>query len=170
MKLNRHKLNNKESPPHSSTSDNNIITYSKLNANSQINALKDNTSLNITRDSKMSYTNSPFRIRQESIVMDKDNFNFNMNNSYLNRSKSPFSVNSRTDNYVENANHNGDNNVTNINSFNKNFGNNNNNFMNNNNNNQNGNATIDLNFNISSHIKNNDSIISVSPLFFTFID
>ncbi len=151
MKINRQKSINKDSPPNSITSDNNIISYSKLNASN------NNTSLNITRDSKISYTNSPFRIRQESIAMDKDNFNFNLNNSYLNRSKSPFSVSSRTYNYVEVANQNGENNNGNkINSFNRNFGNNNNN-----NNNHNGNTTIDLNFNISSHMKHNDSLISV---------
>lgn len=171
MKLNRQKSINKDSPPNTLTGDNNIVTYSKLNAASHINASNNNTSLNMTRDSKNSYTNSPFRIRQESIAMDKDllkdNLNFNLNNSYMNRTKSPFSVTSRTYNYVEIANQNGDNNVNNVNSSNKNNGNSNN-FMHNNNlnNNQNGNTTIDLNLNISSHLKPNDSIISVRKFSF----
>lgn len=173
MKLNRQKSINKDSPPNTLMSDNHIITYSKLNATAQMNASNNNASLNITRDSKNSYTNSPFRIRQDSIAMDKEllkeNLNFNFNNSYMNRTKSPFSVTSRTYNYAENADQNGENNMKNINSFNKNYGNNINNLnLNNNinnNNNHNGNTTIDLNFNISSHLKPNDSIISVKNIF-----
>jgi hypothetical protein len=152
MKSNRQKSVNKDSP-----------------TNTQINASNNTASLNVTRDSKISCINSPFRLRQESIATDKDMLkdNFYLNNSYLNRSKSPFSLSSRSYNFIEIANQNGENNAGIFNGCNKNFSNNN--FMNNNvnnnntnNNNHNGNTTIDLNFNISSHLKQNDSIISVN--------
>jgi len=162
MKLNRQKSLKKDSPKNSQISDNNVISYSKLNANSQVDVSK-NLSLNLTNDSKISNLNSSYKMRQNSIAMDKemlkDNLNFNLNNSSINRNKSPFSVTSRTYNYVEVSNQNGDN--LNNNNINNNMNLNNNLNRNVNNNNQNGNTTIDLNLNLSSHLKQNDSIISV---------
>jgi len=126
MKLNRQKSLKKDSPQNSQINDNNAFTYSKINPNYQVDELLRNSSLNLTNDSKISNMNSPYKMRQNSIAMDKDmlkeNINFDFNNSSINRNKSPFSVASRIYNFVEVSDQNEKNqNRNNINFKNNNF-------------------------------------------------
>ena len=138
----------------SNNSDNNITSYSKLNDLVHENYSK-NSSLNITRDSKLSGNlTSSYKFPEEDVNLlkniSKDNLSKNLNNDYFDKIKSPFKKIDKGKN------------LTQSHAFMR-----NNNKINVLNNQVYENNKFEFNLDLSSHFKENDSVISVK---FNFYD
>ena len=123
-----------------------------MNENSNLNNFIQNKNEKDVRNINSS-TNSPFRIKMKSTFNEKEDIDLNLNDVNLYSKQNKKIKNNEINN----------NNISRIS---------NNNLSINNpttsNQNANGNTTIELNLNLSSHLKNNDSIISVKKFYFYF--
>lgn len=142
---------NRDASNTSNNSDNNITSYSKLNDLVQENYSK-NSSLNITRDSKLSGNlTSSYKFPEADFNLLKnisnDNLSKNLNNDYFDKIKSPFKKIDKGKNLTQSHA-----------------------FMRNNkinvfNNQVNENNKFEFNLDLSSHFKENESVISVNFIF-----